>query len=426
MKNVLIVDDNPKVCNALEILLEVNGISAVSVHSPALALHRLKIQDIAVVIQDMNFSDDSTSGEEGVHLFREIHRDYPGIPVLLLTGWASLETAVKLIKEGADDYLSKPWNDEKLVHHIQTILASQHSREFDRCGLIYQGPKMAQVMEMARRVSASDIPVLITGSNGTGKEMIARVIHENSSRSGKPMVMVNSGAIPVDLLESELFGAEPGAFTGAATLRKGRFEEADGGTLFLDEIGNLPLSGQMKLLRVLQSGMFERLGSSKSRFVNVRIISATNTDLPQAIAGGTFRQDLFYRLNVLEIKIPDLRERQEDIPLLCHYFIKKFASNRPIKISDQAMYTLCSYDWPGNVRELENKVQRALLMAQGDIIEARDLGISVDNSEKAALEQVLDSHEGNVAMTARKLGLSRQALYRKMEKLGIFVERKLK
>ncbi len=337
---VLIADDQPAVCAALQLLFDLHGLPSVVVNRPEDALDLIATEDIGTVVQDMNFTQERTSGEEGVALFRAIKKLDPDLPVVLLTAWSSLETAVQLVKEGASDYMAKPWDDEKLARVVKNLvsmralqqentrLLAQRSRlrrtlaaRYDLSGLVYVSDTMHGVVSLACTIASSDAPVLITGPNGSGKERLAEIVQANSRRKDKPFVKVNAGALPDDLLEAELFGAEAGAFTGANKSRIGRFEAAHGGTLFLDEIGNLSLAGQAKLLRVLQTGEFERLGSSGTRKVDVRIVSATNTDLPRAIAAGAFREDLYFRLNVIELPLPPLGERPDDVMLLADHFL---------------------------------------------------------------------------------------------------------
>src|SRR5450631_2972223 len=332
MPKILIVDDQGAVRTALEVLFDVHGLETLSARSPSEGLSLVANEDVGVVVQDMNFSSDNTSGQEGTALFRAIRQLDPGLPVLLMTAWTSLETAVELVKEGAVDYLAKPWDDARLVLTVQNLLrlhdvARENVRlrargvraretlaaKSDLCGLIYASAEVHAVVELAVHVAPADVPVLITGPNGAGKERLAQIVQANSRRKDKPFVKVNVGALPDNLLEAELFGAEAGAYTGSSKLRIGRFEAAHGGTLFLDEIGNLSSAGQMKLLRVLQTGEFERLGSSATRKVDVRVVSATNVDLPTAIRDGRFREDLFFRLNVIELALPSLADRPDDI-----------------------------------------------------------------------------------------------------------------
>ena len=466
---LLIVEDQPAVATALQVLFEIRGVESVVARDPAEALRLLEAdagQEIGVVVQDMNFSPEATSGEEGVALFREIRRRDPGLPVLLLTAWTSLETAVQLVKEGASDYLAKPWDDEKLFATVRNLLrmrelqlenARLHGRarraweelaeRHDLCGAVWASEKMQAVASLALQVARADVPVLITGPSGAGKEKLAEIVQANSRRRDKPFVRVNAGALPDELLESELFGAEAGAYTGATRRRVGRFEAADGGTLFLDEIGNLSLSGQRKLLRVLQSGQFERLGSSETRRVDVRLICATNADLKREIAEGRFREDLYYRLNVVELHVPPLAERPEDVLPLAERFLRDLSpspSGSMWRLSPEARERLLRHSWPGNVRELENVLRRAVLVAASDTLEPRDLGLETASApapqpavpseavgdevlaERVRIERALADAGGNVSKAAESLGLSRQALYRKMERLGLTVERRVR
>jgi len=462
MIDVLLVDDQPAVLNALKILFEIQDFEVRTASSPDQALAIVASEEVGVVIQDMNFGRDKTSGEEGIELFRGIKREDADLPVLLLTGWTSLETAVALIKEGANDYLAKPWDDEKLVKTVENLLrirglqleqsriyaARRQARralrqKYELCGFIYESEQMHEVVTLATRIARADVPVLITGPSGSGKEKIAEIIQANSERKARPFVRVNVGAIPDDLMESELFGAEAGAFTGSQKLRIGRFETADGGTLFLDEIGNLSAAGQMKLLRVLQSGEYERLGSSATRRVDVRIISATNVDLGQAIAEGRFREDLYFRLNVVELGVPPLAERPDDVLPLAQQFLSEFAQAEGasgLTFSREAQDALLAHSWPGNVRELRNGVQRGILTRTRNVIEPVDLGLkprviptatapksgATDQDDRVRLQEALVRARGVVADAATELGISRQALYRKMEKLGIVLERRPK
>ncbi|PKN36362.1 MAG: sigma-54-dependent Fis family transcriptional regulator, partial [Deltaproteobacteria bacterium HGW-Deltaproteobacteria-20] len=397
MSKVLVVDDQRSVCTALELLFEVHGLSTVVATSPEEALDAVANEDVGVIVQDMNFTRDTTSGNEGASLMRALRKLDPDVPIILMTAYTSLEMAVQLIKEGANDYIAKPWDDEKLVTTVKNLMRMQHlqlerlrevsraqrarvelARVYDLCGIVYASAKMHAVLTLAVKVAPADAPVLITGPNGSGKEKIAEVLQANSRRKGKPFVRVNAGGLPDNLLEAELFGAEAGAYTGASKTRIGRFEQADGGTLFLDEIGNLSPSGQMKLLRVLQTGEFQRLGSSANRRADVRIVSATNTNLPAAIARGDFREDLFFRLNVIEIAVPPLRDRTEDIlPLAEHFLRAHEQQGEPgtVDLSEEARQALLDHEWPGNVRELENRIQRAMLVRKDATLVAEDLGL---------------------------------------------------
>jgi DNA-binding NtrC family response regulator len=455
MSRLLIVEDQPAIAEALTVLFEIHDIVCEVAASPAEALARIGEGTIGVVLQDMNFAPTATSGQEGIELFHAIRKADPAMPVLLMTAWTSLETAVALVREGANDYLAKPWDDVKLLSSVRNLLQlralqrenqrlketrSQSRRElvsrYDLAGIVYESDGMHRVVSLAVQVAASDVPVLITGESGAGKEKIAEIVQANSRRRGRPFVRVNAGALPDELLESELFGAEPGAFTGSRRLRIGRFEAADGGTLFLDEIGDLSAAGQVRLLRVLETGEFERLGSSQTRRADVRVLAATNTDLKKAIAEGRFREDLFFRVNVIELAVPALRERPDDILVLARAALETLPREAGGKrlLAPEAQRSLLSHAWPGNVRELFNRIQRAALVAIGETLTPADLGLAPDGSsgstsaepaeERSLLEEALKRHEGSVSRAAEEMGLSRQAFYRKMERLGIVLERK--
>ena len=440
MPTVLIIDDNAAVAVALEVLFSLHDIDALRAGSPSEGLALLERCNVDLVIQDMNFTADTTSGVEGTALFREIRKRHPDLPVILLTAWTHLDAAVDLVKSGAADYLSKPWDDKRLLATVTNLIELGQAnralrqrvqrerrekrdleRKFDLRGMVWEDPATERVLNLACQVARADVPVLITGPNGTGKERIAEIIQANSQVAEGPFVVLNCGALPAELVEAELFGAEAGAYTGASRAREGKFEAADGGTLFLDEIGNLPLAGQMKLLRVLETGRFERLGSNRERQVKVRVISATNADLQAMIRAGSFREDLFYRLNVIELRLPPLASRPADILPLAAGFL---AQGKTLHPSAQA--ALMAHAWPGNVRELKNVMQRASLLAQGSIIKAEDLGLplaalpAVENEpDRDTIAQALARANGVVAQAASELGLSRQALYRRMERLGI-------
>lgn len=443
MSTVLIVDDNSAVCTALDLLFSLHGLKAFVAESPDEALRLLDEHSIDLVVQDMNFHRDTTSGEEGVELFRAIRAREPDMPIILLTAWTSVETAVALMKEGAADYLGKPWDDRKLLTTIHNLLklgsATRENQQlksarrvvrqkvagaFDLCGMVYESDAMHETVSLATRVARADVPVLITGPNGAGKEKIAEIIQANSPLSEGPFIRVNVGALPAELMSAELFGAEPGAYTGASNkAREGRFEAADGGTLFLDELGTLSLEGQVKLLRVLQTGQFERLGSTKTRQVRVRVISATNADLRAAIRAGTFREDLYYRLNVIELNVPPLASRRDDVLPTARAFLDAAHSFSP-----EAERALMTHHWSGNVRELQNSVRRACLLAAGAAIQPADLGLqrgaalpeaAANEPDRDSIQRALDGAQGVIAIAARELGLSRQALYRRMEKFGL-------
>ncbi|TAL90606.1 MAG: sigma-54-dependent Fis family transcriptional regulator [Rhodanobacter sp.] len=441
-RSVLIIDDNPAVGEALSLALSLHDIHPLTALTPEQGLALLGRETVDVVIQDMNFSADTTSGTEGVALFRAIRERYPDLPVILLTAWTHLETAVELVKAGAADYLAKPWDDNKLLATVENLLElSESSREvsrsrrerrqrrealrqkYDLDGLVFASEAMARTLDLACQVARSDVSVLITGPNGTGKERIATIMHANSPVARGPFIAVNCGALPGELIEAELFGAEAGAYTGANKAREGRFELADGGTLLLDEIGNLPLPGQMKLLRVLETGRFERLGSGKTRQAKVRVLSATNADLKAMIRAGTFREDLYYRLNVIEVNLPPLAGRNDDILPLAEFFLDGRG-----ELGDPAREALLGYPWPGNVRELKNAIERAALLAGDGPITPELLNLpqyvstvrrDLDEPSREVVENALQQAGGVVSRAARQLGLSRQALYRRIERYGL-------
>ena len=444
MPSILIIDDNASVGTALEVLFSLHDIDALHALSPEAGLALLAQQPVDLVIQDMNFTEDTTSGEEGEALFQQIRAHHPDLPVILLTAWTQLSSAVDLVKAGAADYLAKPWDDRKLLTTVNNLLElSETRRELDRRrereqrnrnalearydlrGAVVADPASERVVSLACQVARSELPVLITGPNGAGKEKIAEIIQANSLVAKGAFVALNCGAIPAELIEAELFGSEAGAYTGANKAREGKFEAADGGTLFLDEIGNLSLGGQMKLLRVLETGRFERLGSNRERQVKVRVISATNADLPAMIRDGQFREDLYYRLNTIELALPPLAERPGDILPLAERFL---GDGKPL--SSAAASALQRHGWPGNVRELRNVIQRAALLAQGARIEVADLNLPraasgaravgpVVDPDRGLIESALARNHGIIAQTAAELGLSRQALYRRMDRYGI-------
>ena len=457
MPTVLVVDDNPAVATALEVLFSLRDLRTVRADSPARALAILEREPVDVVIQDMNFRADTTSGEDGAQLFRAIRARCPDMPVVLMTAWTQLESAVELVKAGAADYLAKPWDDNKLLTTVHNLIELSETRRelarrlsaetrrraeleqrYDLRGAVFADPAMERVIALACQVARADVPVLITGPNGAGKEKVAEIVQATSAVRDGPFVTLNCGALPSELLEAELFGAEIGAYTGASRAREGKFESADGGTLFLDEIGNLSGNGQMKLLRVLETGRFERLGSNREHQVKVRVISATNADLQTMIRTGGFREDLYYRLNTIEIRVPPLAERVDDILPLAQHFL---AAGK--KLASDARDALRHHAWPGNVRELKNALQRAALLATGPSISAADLALSAgvprgavgahaapapapapadDEPDRSQIEAALARAGGVIAQAAAELGLSRQALYRRMEKLSILRE----
>ena len=443
MPTVLVIDDNPSVATALEVLFSLSDLRTLSAETPEAGLALLESDSVDLVIQDMNFSADTTSGEEGIELFGRIRARHPDMPVILLTAWTHLESAVELVKGGAADYLAKPWDDRKLLATVRNLLelgiarrelhslkraqqkgAGALRERYDLRGFVFGDPATERVLALACQVARADVPVLIAGPNGAGKERIAEIVQANSAVKDGPFVTLNCGALPSELIEAELFGADAGAYTGANKAREGKFEAADGGTLFLDEIGNLPPAGQMKLLRVLETGRFERLGSNRERQVKVRVISATNADLPAMIRAGSFREDLYYRLNVIELRLPPLAERRGDILPLAEHFLRDAKPLTPA-----ARDALQRHAWPGNVRELKNALQRAMLLAVGERIDVADLALpgagapplTSDDAEpdRDSIESALARAGGVVSQAASELGLSRQALYRRMEKLGI-------
>ena len=432
MPQILVVDDNPDILEALELLLSLHGYTVLTAENEKQALLAVAHQCVDLVIQDMNFAQGITSGKEGKSLFNSLKALNNDLPIILITAWTQLETAISLVKCGATDYLQKPWDDSKLLElvdkysqSLQTSKNKSNQRESNQkatSDFIYKSLEMQSLIFQAKKVAGANVNVLITGANGAGKEKLADYIHQQSPRHHNAFIKVNMGALPHELMEAELFGAEKGAFTGANQARIGRFEAADLGTLFLDEIANLTLSGQMKLLRVLQTGEFERLGSNTTLKADVRVLSATNADLRLAVQQGSFREDLYYRLNVIELNLPELAQRKADIVPLAQYFIGNTYS-----LSDETIQVLTDYTWPGNVRELENACKRALVFANKNILAPDDFQLTSSQigpalNEKENIEEALLKHNGVIKHTAIDLGLSRQALYRRIEKYNINVE----
>lgn len=446
---VLAADDQEHILEALEFLLRPEGYRVDKVRSPALVREALSSKSYDAVLIDLNYTRDTTSGQEGLDLLSEIVGLDATVPVIVMTAWANVELAVEAMRRGARDFIQKPWENERLVSILRTQIelhrALQQAARLEaenrllraegRPEFLASAPAMQPVLDTISRVGPSDANVLITGEHGTGKEVVAQTLHALSARASRALVAVNTGAIPDGVFESELFGHVKGAFTDARTDRIGRFELADGGTIFLDEIGNVPLRQQAKLLRVLESGEIERVGSSRSRRINVRVLSATNTDLTAACGSGQFREDLLFRLNTVEIHVPALRERREDIPLLATHFLSRYASRyrREVQRFDPAaLQAMKQYSWPGNVRELEHTIERAVLMCRTAEIQPADLSLNSSrpqsqNLEDLSLEAVeavlvrkaLQRFQGNVSQAAEALGLSRGALYRRMEKYGV-------
>lgn len=444
---VLIADDQPDVLEALRLLLKGEGFRIEAVTTPQAIIEALEKKDFDVALIDLNYTRDTTSGQEGLDLLTRIQNVDSAIPVVVMTAWGSVGLAVEAMRRGARDFIQKPWENERLITILRTQAElAQALRQGQRLEaenrllrdermptLIAEAPSMQPVLEVISRVGPSDANVLLTGENGTGKGVVARMLHAVSPRAAKPMVTVNIGGLSEGVFESELFGHVKGAFTDARTDRVGRFEMAEGGTLFLDEIANLTLKNQPKLLRVLETGEFERVGSSKTRKANVRIISATNSDLNEEVHQGRFRQDLLFRLNTVEIHLPPLRDRSEDIPLLADHFLRQHALKYRKQISgfDKAtMQALTRHGWPGNVRELDHAIERAVLMAQSDTVQSSDLGLqprevarrledmSLEEVEGFLIQKTLAQCDGNVSRAAEKLGLSRSALYRRLQRFG--------
>jgi DNA-binding NtrC family response regulator len=450
MPRVLIADDQPAVIEALRLLLKAEGYEIKAVASPEDVVEALSRQTFDAALIDLNYTRDTTSGQEGLDLLTRVREVDATLPVVVMTAWGSVELAVEALHRGARDFVQKPWDNARLLTILKTQAElaralRQGARleaenrllrtetQADRPLLIAESGAMRPVLDLVARVGPSDANVLITGENGTGKEVIARTLHALSQRAAKPMVTVNAGALSEGTFESELFGHVRGAFTDAKTDRVGRFELADGGTLFLDEIANVPPNLQPKLLRVLETGEFERVGSSQTRRTDVRVLSATNAMLQEEVAAGRFRQDLLFRLNTVEIRLPPLRERAEDVPALAAHYLRVYGQRYRKHLAGfdaEAARQLSAYPWPGNVRELDHVVQRAVLMAQNGEVRAADLGLqtstagperrleemSLEEVERLLIEKALKRFGGNVSQAAEALGLSRSALYRRMQK----------
>jgi len=428
MTQVLVVDDNPDILEALDLLLSLHGYKVQTAINKKEAILAVSRYNIEIVIQDMNFDQGITSGNEGKALFTQLRSIEPNLPIILITAWTQLETAIELVKAGATDYLQKPWDDTKLLELIAKYSLNNKAKSAVSIEdnvlcekLIYQSDEMHTLMADANKVALAEVNVLITGANGSGKERLADHLHQQSQRSKAPFIKVNMGALPQELMEAELFGTEKGAFTGANQSREGRFEAAHKGTLFLDEIGNLSLAGQMKLLRVLQTGEFERLGSNQTIKVDVRVFSATNANLVEAVKQGTFREDLYYRINVIELNLPALNARKADIIPLAKHFIGSEYS-----LSNDAENFLLSNSWQGNVRELENACKRAMVFASDNHITLNDFAnlkkTNATRNEKALIEGALTKHACVIKHAAQELGISRQALYRRIDKYNIDVD----
>ena len=446
---VLVADDQADVLEALRLLLKAEGYTIETAASPAGILAALEAHEFDVLLMDLNYARDTTSGQEGLDLLSRIQGLDPVLPVVVMTAWASVDVAVEAMRRGARDFVQKPWENARLLSIIGTQAELARAlrrgqrleaenrvlRGGDGPQLIAESPAMRPTLDMIARVGPSDANILITGDNGSGKGTVAQAVHRVSTRAGKPLVIVNAGGLSEGVFESELFGHVKGAFTDARTDRVGRFELADGGTLFLDEIANVPLNLQPKLLRVLETGEFEPVGSSRTRRVDVRILSATNADLHKEVEAGHFRQDLLFRINTIEIRVPPLRERREDIPLLAQSFLARHARHyrKTIKgFEAAAVKALVEHPWPGNVRELDHAVERGVLMAQCDQIRVADLGLrsaaegtsrleemSLEDVECFLIKKTLARFDGNVSRAAEALGLSRSALYRRLQRYGL-------
>jgi DNA-binding NtrC family response regulator len=449
-QRILIADDQPDVLEALRLLLKGEGYVSEAVKSPGAVIKAVEANDYALVLMDLNYARDTTSGQEGLELLQKLQALDAALPVVVMTAWASVDVAVEAMRRGARDFVTKPWDNPRLLAIVRNqIDLGSAQRAYRRLeqenellrgtakagpALLAQSAAMRPVLEMIARVGPSDANVLITGENGTGKGLVAQALHAVSQRAGKPFISVNMGGLPEGVFESELFGHVRGAFTDAKADRAGRFELADGGTLFLDEIGNIPLSQQAKMLRTIETGEFERVGSSRTYRASVRLVSATNADLLKEVASGKFRQDLLFRLNTIQLHLPPLRERREDIELLAQHFLKQHVTRYRKAITgfdETALQALREYSWPGNVRELDHSVERSVLMAPGKVIRAPDLGLnagtsaprldemSIEEVEAFLIKKTLARCDGNARKAAEELGLSRSAFYRRLEKYGL-------
>lgn len=447
---ILIADDQQDVLDALRLLLKTEGFLADTVRAPSAVLKAIQEKDYSLLLIDLNYARDTTSGREGLELLKRIQEIDTTLPVVVMTGYGSIDLAVECMRRGARDFITKPWDNARLIVTVnaQVELAStlRRSRRLEAENrllrdpaagptVIARSPAMQPVLEMVARVGPSDASILITGENGTGKGLLARALHAASARSGEAFISVNMGGLPEGVFESELFGHVRGAFTDAKGDRAGRYELADGGTLFMDEIGNIPMTQQNKLLRTIETGEYEPVGSSRTRKADVRLVSATNSDLPAEIAAGRFRQDLYFRLNTIQIHLPPLRERREDIPLLAEHFLRQHADRyrKPVSgLEPAALEALERHAWPGNVREFDHALERAVLMCPGNRIRAQDLALkgpenapaslddlSLDEVEAYLIRRTLARTGGNAREAAEALGLSRSAFYRRLEKHGL-------
>lgn len=437
---ILIIDDDEAVRMSLGFLLRKAGYGVKTASSPEEALTLVRQTIFDLILMDMNYSI-STDGREGLELLRKVKVFQPETPVILITAWGSIQLAVEGMRNGAYDFLTKPWDNRTLLQRIETVVSlsgddsESRGKSFDRCGIIGNDPALLELLATVERVAPTDAPVLILGENGSGKELVAKAIHENSRRRKNPLVMVNLGGIAQSLFESEMFGYARGAFTGAVGDRKGRFEMADTGTIFLDEIGDLDMSCQVKLLRVLQQHTFEPLGDSRPKKVDIRVVCATNADLPEMVRKKTFREDLFYRINLITLRLPALRERRGDIPALVAHFMSVTAASYGIEVPEitpEAMDYLTMLSYPGNIRQLRNMVERAVLtggkriektaFSEQDGAEAEvapETAVTLVNTERDAIVAALERSGGNLSHAARILGVTRQTLYRRMAAHGM-------
>jgi DNA-binding NtrC family response regulator len=447
---ILLADDQADIRDALRLLLKREGYETHAVASPAEALAAIESREFDTVLMDLNYARDTTSGQEGLDLLSRIQMIDSTLPLIVMTAWSSVEIAVEAMRRGARDFIPKPWENNRLLAIIRTQIELRQAlrkasrleaenrllRSESRPAMIAESAVMQPVLDLIGRIGPSDANVLITGEHGTGKEVMAQTLHALSTRASRPMVTVNAGGLSEGIFESELFGHVKGAFTDARADRVGRFELADGSTLFLDEIANVPLNLQAKLLRVLETGELERVGSSATRRVDVRVLAATNADINTEATAGRFRQDLLFRLNTIEIHLPPLRERREDILLLAHHFLRGYSQRYRKTISgfdSAATQLLREHPWPGNVRELDHAVERGVLLSTGPLVHAADLGLraaapagsprleemSLDEVERHLIQRTLARHDSNVSQAAKALGLSRSALYRRLQKYGL-------
>jgi len=454
-KRILVADDDVSIVASLQFILEDEGFSVTCVTTPDAACAQVTVHTFDCVLLDMNFTKDTTSGAEGVALVKQLKQLDEQLPIIVMTGWATIDIAVKAMQAGARDFIQKPWANEHLLNTIELQLAlaktSKQARSLSqqnkllldtrhpssRQGIIARSPAMLELLSTLEDLAKSDMSILLTGDNGTGKSMLAAYVHQVSARAKESFVPVNMGAISETLFESEMFGHVKGAFTDAKETRIGRFEMAEGGTLFMDEVANIPIAQQAKLLRVLEEQKFEAVGSSKSQEADIRIISATNSDLLKDISEGRFRQDLYYRLNTIELRVPSLKERVEDIPFLAEFFLEKYSQKyqrQAPALSEEALISLVNYDWPGNIRELSHLMERLIFTCKNKQLTANDLtlnassekgetlndpSLTLDEIEQITMTNRLKFYKGNASDTAKSLGLSRSGYYRRLRKYGL-------